>query len=110
MNDSNKKEFATLYYALGEYYEKKVSTELLKMYFSDLIEFSINDITRAARDHRLDPKHGTFFPKAADIIRHLQTGKLSTEDKANLAWGQIIQQLFVSFIGAIENEATVAGV
>jgi len=82
-----------MFYALGEYYDKKVSTELLKMYFSDLIEFSIEDVNAGARAHRLDPKHGTFFPKAADIIRHLQTGKLSTEDKALLAWAQIQHEL-----------------
>jgi hypothetical protein len=89
MDDSGKKEFAILFYALGEYYDKKVSKELLAMLFDDLSDQSINDVKRGAKAHRLDPKHGTFFPKAADIIRHLQTGKLSTEEKAELAWAQI---------------------
>lgn len=93
MDNSNKQEFATLFFALGEYYDKKVSKELLAMLFDDLIEFDINDVKFGAKAHRQDPKHGTFFPKAADIIRHLQTGKLSTEEKAMLAWGQIIQEL-----------------
>jgi hypothetical protein len=93
MDNSNKADFAKLFYALGEYYDKNVSTELLKMYFSDLEEFSIEEVNHGARAHRLDPKHGTFFPKAADIIRHLQTGRLSSEEKAELAWGQINQQL-----------------
>ena len=93
MDDSNKKEFATLFYAMGEFYDKKVSTELLLMYFDDLIEFSINDVKFGAKAHRQDPKHGTFFPKPADIIRHLQTGKLSTEEKAELAWAQVMQCL-----------------
>ena len=90
MDNSNKKEFATLFYALGEYYDKKVSTELLAMLFDDLIEFDINAVKFGAKAHRQDPKHGTFFPKAADIIRHLQTGKLSTDEKSELAWAQII--------------------
>lgn len=93
MDDSNKKEFATLFYAMGEFYDKKVSTELLLMYFDDLIELSINDVKFGAKAHRQDPKHGTFFPKPADIIRHLQTGKLSTEEKAELAWAQVMQCL-----------------
>jgi len=96
MDASNKKEFATMFYALGEYYDKKVSTELLKMYFSDLLDFSIEEVNAGARSHRLDPKHGTFFPKAADIIRHLQSTNISTEDKATLAWNQIMRELRVT--------------
>ncbi|MFK5949955.1 MAG: DUF6475 domain-containing protein [Methylococcales bacterium] len=93
MNNSNKKEFATLFYALGEYYDKKVSTELLSMLFDDLIEFDINEVKFGAKCHRQDPKHGTFFPKCADIIRHLQTSKISVEDKALLAWSQVIREI-----------------
>ena len=93
MDNSNKKEFATIFYAMGEFYDKKVSTELLSMYFDDLLEFNINDVRYGAKCHRQDPKHGTFFPKPADIIRHLQTGKLSTEEKAELAWAQVQQCL-----------------
>jgi len=63
------------------------------MYFDDLLEFSIEEIKYGARCHRQDPNHGTFFPKPADIIRHLQTGKSSTEEKAELAWAQVIQCL-----------------
>ena len=93
MDDSNKKEFATVFYAMGEFYDKKVSTELLVMYFDDLLEFTIEQVRHGAKCHRQDPKHGTFFPKPADIIRHLQTGKLSTEEKAELAWAQVQQCL-----------------
>lgn len=93
MDNSDKQEFAKLYYALGEYYDKPVNTELLSMFFDDLSDLSIQDVKAGARLHRLDPKHGTFFPKAADIIRHLQTGKLSTEEKAELAWAQITHEV-----------------
>ena len=93
MDESNKKEFATIFYAMGEFYDKQVSKELLLMYFDDLIEFSINDIRLGAKSHRQDPKHGTFFPKPADIIRHLQTNKISTEDKGMLAWNQIMLEM-----------------
>ena len=93
MDDSNKKEFATVFYAMGEFYDKKVSTELLVMYFDDLLEFNIEQVRHGAKCHRQDPKHGTFFPKPADIIRHLQTSAISTEDKALLAWGQVIREI-----------------
>lgn len=93
MDNSNKAEFAKTFYAMGEFYTKQVSEELLFMYFDDLLEFSIEEIKHGAKLHRQDPNHGTFFPKPADIIRHLQTGKLSTEDKALLAWAQIQHEL-----------------
>jgi len=64
MNNLNKEEFAKLFYAMGEYYDKKVSKELLLMIFDDLIDFTIDDIKVGAKLHRADPKHGTFFPQS----------------------------------------------
>lgn len=93
MNDSNKKEFATLYYSMGEYYDKKISTNLLLMFFSDLMQFTIEQVQEGARLHRMDSKQGSFFPKPPDIIRHIGSNQVSTEDKAMLAWGQIMQEL-----------------
>ena len=89
MDDSNKKEFATIFYAMGEFYDKQVSKELLLMYFDDLSDFNINDIRMGAKRHRQDPKHGTFFPKPADIIRSFTKGDLTTDEKAQLAWSQV---------------------
>lgn len=96
MDNSDKQEFAKVFYAMGEFYDKSVSTELLSMYFDDLIGLSIEEVKHGAKCHRQDPKHGTFFPKPADIIRHLQTGKLSTEEKAELAWAQVQQCLRIN--------------
>ena len=93
MDDSNKKEFATLYYSMGEYYEKTVSTNLLLMFFSDLSQFTIEQVKEGARLHRMDAKQGSFFPKPPDIIRHISSAQFSTEDKAALAWNQIIREM-----------------
>ena len=89
MNDSDKKDFAVAMYAAAEMYDRKVSKDLLLMYFTVLNEFSVEDIKAGLNAHVLDPKHGTFFPKPADIVRHLQTGNLSPEEKAELAWAQL---------------------
>ncbi len=96
MDDSHKQEFATLFYGLGEYYDKAVSTNLLLIYFDDLKRFNLNDVKHAASQHRLDPKHGAFWPKSADIIRHIQTGNISVEDKAELAWAQVMREIRVN--------------
>ena len=41
----------------------------------------------------MNTKNGSFFPKPADIVRHLQTDEISVEDKATLAWGQVIREI-----------------
>jgi len=92
MDDSDKKDFAVLFYGLGEYYDKAVTKNLLLIYFDDLKQYSLNEVKKGASKHRLDPKHGTFWPKSADIIRHLQSD-ISTEDKAELAWSQVMREM-----------------
>ena len=64
MDNSDKQAFATTFYAMGEFYDKKVSTELLSMYFDDLLELTIEEVKHGAKAHRQDPKHGTFFPRS----------------------------------------------
>ena len=96
MDDSNKKEFATLFYGTGELYDKAVSTNLLKLYFSALSNYSIDEVTTGINAHMMDAKHGSFFPKPADIARHLQTGIISTENKAELAWAQVVREIRVT--------------
>ena len=86
MNNSDKKEFARLFYTTGELYDKSVSKELLLMYFNILKDYSINQVVQGVSDHALDPKHGTFFPKPADIVRNIDGASISTEDRALTAW------------------------
>ena len=93
MDDSNKKEFATLFYGTGELYDKPVTKNLLQLYFNALKTFSIEQVQDGVGKHALDPKHGSFFPKPADIVRHLQTSEISTEEKAELAWAQVIGEV-----------------
>ena len=93
MDDSNKKEFATLFYGTGELYDKPVTKNLLQLYFNALKTFSIEQVQDGVGKHALDPKHGSFFPKPADIVRHLQTSDISTEEKAELAWAQVIGEI-----------------
>lgn len=89
MDNSDKKEFAILFYGTGELYDKPVTKNLLQLYFDALKQFSIEQVKEGVSQHALDPKHGSFFPKPADIVRHLQTGQLSPEEKAELCWAQI---------------------
>lgn len=96
MNDSDKKEFAVLFYGTGELYDKPVTKNLLQLYFNALKNYSIEQVQDGVGKHALDPKHGTFFPKPADIVRHLQTNEISVEQKAELAWAQVIREIRVT--------------
>ncbi len=89
MDDSNKKEFAVLFYGTGELYDKTVTKELLQLYFNILKDYSIDEVQEGVSKHSLDSKHGSFFPKPADIARHIH--KDTVEDKSALAWSQVIQ-------------------
>jgi len=96
MDDSNKKDFAVLFYGTGELYDKPVTKNLLQLYFNALKAFSMDEVTTGVNAHMMDSKHGSFFPKPADIVRHLQTGEISTENKAELAWAQVMREIRVT--------------
>jgi hypothetical protein len=86
MNDLDKKEFAQLMTGIGEVYSKDITKTLLVIYFDSLKGFSINDVKDALSKHAIDSKHGTFFPKPADIVRNIDGASISTEDRAMTAW------------------------
>jgi hypothetical protein len=89
MNDSDKQEFATLMYGAGELYDKQISKTLLQIYFKALESFSIESVSFGLGAHTLDAKSGSFFPKPADIVRHINANQPSAEERAELAWIQI---------------------
>jgi len=93
MNNLNKKDFADLIAGIGEVYSKQVSKAMMTIYFDALKGFDIDQVKLGFNQHVIDPKHGSFFPKPADIIRQLQTKEIPTEDKALLAWNQIIREM-----------------
>ncbi len=98
MDDSNKKEFAQTLSAVGEMYDKKISTNLMKMYFDSLIKYSINEVKSGLSKHSLDPKHGTFFPKPADIVRNIAGQAITPEDRALVAW--MVIEKCISSVGS----------
>ncbi len=101
MDNNNKVEFATLMTSTGEMYNKKISTDLMKLYFNILSKYSIDEVKHGFSNHMLDSKHGTFFPKPADIARHIDSGQPSVENMAELAWGVVIGE--ISRVGSYGN-------
>jgi len=96
MIESDKVEFKMLMVGVGELYGKEITKPLMRIYFSSLANYSLDDVERGISQHTMDSKHGSFFPKPADIVRHLQTGDLSAENKAELAWAQVMREIRVT--------------
>ena len=97
MDDSNKREFQEIVLATAELYStvKKIEVTpiMLKLFFSSLRDYTVEQVSYGFEQHLSDPVDGKFFPKPANIIKHLKTKELSTEEKAELAWGQITYEL-----------------
>ena len=97
MNDSDKVNFEKLIRATATIYTnikaEDINTMMLRLFFSSLREFSFEQVTYGFEQHLCDPVDGKFFPKPANIIKHLKAGEISTEDKALLAWGQVIREI-----------------
>lgn len=93
MQDSDKDEFKMLMIGIGELYNKEITKPLLRIYFSALTDYSLSLVEKGINVHTMDAKHGTFFPKPADIVRHLQVDEPSAEEKAQLAWAQVLHAM-----------------
>tara|TARA_R110001599_G_scaffold322559_1_gene533659 strand:+ start:80 stop:643 length:564 start_codon:yes stop_codon:yes gene_type:complete len=96
MIESDKAEFKILMVGVGELYNKEITKPLMRIYFSSLINYSLGEVEKGISAHTMDAKHGSFFPKPADIVRHLQSGDISTENKAELAWAQVVREIRVT--------------
>ena len=93
MNEQDKKSFAELMVGNGEIHNKEISKSLMQTYFDVLKAYTIEEVKHGFSRHTLDPIDGKFFPKPANIIKHLEASQLTTEQKAELAWGQIEREI-----------------
>jgi hypothetical protein len=62
-----KNELAKIVFALGAYYDKKLSPEQIKMYVDDLSVLTPQELNFAIKQYRNDPAN-SFFPLPAKLI------------------------------------------
>jgi hypothetical protein len=104
MDNSNKKEFSELMQGTGLMYNKEVTNPLLTVYFNALAGFSIDEVRHGLSKHALDPQQGSFFPKPADIARHIASvdaPAANVNDRAEMGWADMLQKM--SSIGPYKN-------
>ncbi len=72
MKFTDKPGFAANILAISEIYGKALSPAAIDIYWNALQGYPLADVQRAIERHVNDPASGQFFPKPADLIRHLQ--------------------------------------
>lgn len=81
--NSKKQRFAVVMLALGEYYNREISTGVLDLYWQALRRYDVEAIETAVHRHLSNPDSGQFMPKIADFVRMIEG---TTQDSAARAW------------------------
>jgi len=71
----------TLLATASEIYERKLSPLMVAAYRSALREIPEQQLVSAFNAHLADPRAGAFFPKPADILRHIRGAQLANAER-----------------------------
>jgi hypothetical protein len=82
----DKRAFGVMMLGLSEVYGKEFSPALLEIYWKTLEQYEIDDVERATMLHLGNPDAGAFFPRPADLVRHIQG---NTKSRALQAWSKV---------------------
>ncbi|EPA3124700.1 DUF6475 domain-containing protein [Yersinia enterocolitica] len=85
MNDTEKPKFAQSMAAIGEIYGREISEVMVGIYWNALKIYENAEVQKAFQGHTRDTDNGQFFPKPADLIRHIEGSK---DGRALLAWSK----------------------
>lgn len=90
MDNSDKGNFARLLMTLAELHTKKLSQQLLDIYWHALKTYEYQDVMLSLNRLIIDPDIGQFMPKPADIVRGIEG---NNETKAAVAWAKVIRAI-----------------
>ncbi len=83
MKATDAEAFAAILASIAQLYGKSFSKHLSDIYWNLLEPYSLSELEIALKAHLRNPNGGQFFPKPADLIRHLEGG---SGTKALQAW------------------------
>lgn len=86
MTNHDKPQFANMLRMMGELYNKKLSRDLLALYWHALANFDLSVVRLALNQHVRNPDIGQFMPKPADLIRLIEG---CPDDHALRAWSKV---------------------
>lgn len=90
MRDIDYAGFSKIFVAAWKISGKQPEPEMVEMAFELLRAYSLDEIMLALKKHMVDPDHGQFPPKPADIIRQLQG---PSEERSLAAWAKVMAAL-----------------
>lgn len=100
MRDSDRAEFGALLTNVLAYYRQDASRFVLDLWWQACQRFDFEQVRKALTAHAMDPDHGQFAPKVADIVRVLGGTKT---DQSQRAWGKTLAA--ASDVGAYSDVA-----
>ncbi len=86
MNTNDLAKFTELLTTVSALYRTPLSGKSMELYWNALQGFDWTDVKTAFQRHLIDPDTGQYFPKPADVARHLQGG---SETQALKAWSKV---------------------
>lgn len=90
MQESDKREFASLLQATMDVYNKDISTDVIKIWWLAMSQFPIEQIRVGLSKYITSPDYGKFPPKPADIIFMMEG---SSQDAALTAWNKVLEAI-----------------
>lgn len=90
MQLSEQKQFAQLIRDVIGFYRQDVSEFAFGIWWEACQKFDLASVSKALTRHAMDPEHGQFPPKVADIVRVLDG---TPTDRAQHAWSKALQAI-----------------
>jgi hypothetical protein len=90
MTESDKSAFVGLISDVLAFYRQDVTPFTLSVWWQACDRFSLEQVRKALTSHAMDPDHGKFAPKPADLVRVL--GGTRT-DRALVAWSKVFDAM-----------------
>lgn len=90
MQESDKREFASILQATMDVYNKDISTDVIKLWWMALQNFSIDQVKTGLSKYITSADCGKFPPKPADIIFMMEG---NSSDAAFTAWNKVLEAM-----------------
>jgi hypothetical protein len=90
MQPTDRAEFAQLVTDALGYYRQDATMFTLNVWWQACQSFTMEQVSKALTNHAMDPEHGQFAPKVADVVRILAG---THTDRAQLAWGKTLEAM-----------------
>ena len=88
MQESDKREFASILQATMDVYNKDISTDVIKIWWLAMSQYPIEQIKSGLSKYITSPDCGKFPPKPADIIFMMEGNSTSA---ATTAWNKVME-------------------